>query len=67
MNNGFSVERIVARFVRKGGSLRVFIKDEESGVSKRPGDDIREDVVVIGGEIILIKQLHAKLYLVDKK
>jgi phosphatidylserine/phosphatidylglycerophosphate/cardiolipin synthase-like enzyme len=45
----------------------VFIRDEESNISSRLGDDIREEVEVMGGEIILIKQLHAKLYLVDRK
>jgi hypothetical protein len=57
----------IARFIGKGGSLRVFIRDEESDFSNRLGDDIREEVEVMGGEIILIKQLHAKLYLVDRK
>ena len=57
----------IARLIGKGGSLRVFIRDEESDLSSRLGDDIREEVEVMGGEIILIKQLHAKLYLVDRK
>ena len=52
---------------KKGGSLRVFIRGEESDSSGRLGDDIREEVEVMGSEIILIKQLHAKLYLVDGK
>ena len=62
-----SIKISVARFIKKGGSLRVFIRDEESDFSSRLGDDIREEVEVMGGEIILIKQLHAKLYLVDRK
>ena len=62
-----SIKVSVARFIKKGGSLRVFIRDEESDFSSRLGDDIREEVEVMGGEIILIKQLHAKLYLVDRK
>lgn len=57
----------LARFIGKGGSLRVFIRDEESDFSSRLGDDIREEVEAMGGEIILIKDLHAKLYLVDRK
>jgi hypothetical protein len=57
----------IARLIGKGGSLKVFIRDEESNISSRLGDDIREEVEVMGGEIILIKQLHAKLYLVDRK
>ncbi len=62
-----SIKVSIARFIGKGGSLRVFIRDEESDFSSRLGDDIREEVEAMGGEIILIKQLHAKLYLVDRK
>ena len=62
-----SIKVSIARFIGKGGSLRVFIRDEESDFSNRLGDDIREEVEVMGGEIILIKQLHAKLYLVDRR
>jgi hypothetical protein len=57
----------IARFIGKGGSLRVFIRDEGPDFSSRLGDDIRQEVEVMGGEIILVKQLHAKLYLVDRK
>jgi predicted Holliday junction resolvase-like endonuclease len=39
----------VARFIKKGGSLRVFIRDEESDFSRRMGDDIREEVEAMGG------------------
>jgi hypothetical protein len=62
-----SIKVSIARFIGKGGSLRVFIRDEESDFSNRLGDDIREEVEAIGGEIILIKQLHAKIYLVDRR
>ena len=50
-----------------GGSLRVFISDEESCFSRGLGDDIWEEVEAIGDEIIFIKQLPAKLYLVHRK
>lgn len=62
-----SIKFSVARFIKRGGSLRIFIRDGESDFSSRLGDDIREEVEVMGGEIILIKHLHAKLYLVDRK
>jgi hypothetical protein len=54
------------RFVRKGGVLRVFLK-YEIDFSKAFGDDIRIELKEMGGETILIRQLHAKLYLVDRK
>lgn len=62
-----SIRVSIARFIGKGGSLRVFIRDKESDFSCGLGDDIKEEVEAMGGEIILIKQLHAKLYLVDRK
>jgi hypothetical protein len=62
-----SIKVSLARFTRRGGSLRVFIRDEGSDFPSRLGDDIREEVDAIGGETILIKGLHAKLYLVDRK
>lgn len=54
------------RFVRKGGILKVFLKNEHD-FSRGIGDDIRIDVEQMGGEVIPLKQLHAKLYLVDRK
>jgi PLD-like domain len=54
------------RFVRKGGVLKVFLKNEQD-FSRGLGDDIRMEVEEMGGEVIPIKQLHAKLYLVDRK
>lgn len=55
------------KFVQKGGLLRIYMRYEESGFSSRLGNDIRNEVVAIGGEVILIKQLHAKIYLVERR
>jgi hypothetical protein len=57
----------IIRFVHKGGSLRVFIRGCQSDFSSGQSDDIRKDVEELGGEIIFINQLHAKLYAVDKR
>ncbi len=54
------------RFVRKGGILKVFLRNEHN-FSKAYGDDILIEVEEMGGEAITIKQLHAKLYLVDRR
>jgi phosphatidylserine/phosphatidylglycerophosphate/cardiolipin synthase-like enzyme len=54
------------RFIRKGGVLKVFLKNEQD-FSRGLGDDIRMEVEEMGGETIPIKHLHAKLYLVDRK
>jgi phosphatidylserine/phosphatidylglycerophosphate/cardiolipin synthase-like enzyme len=62
-----SIKIPMARFISKGGSLKVFIKDDESELLNGFGDDIRDEVERMGGEVILVKQLHAKLYLVDRK
>jgi len=57
----------IERFVRKGGSLKVFMRGCKSDFSIGLSDDVREEIERIGGAIIFISQLHAKLYLVDKK
>jgi sugar-specific transcriptional regulator TrmB len=54
-------------FTDHGGSLRVFTRpsaeDSGQGVSMEVSENIRR----IGGEIILVEGLHAKLYLVDRR
>lgn len=62
-----SIKIPMARFTGKGGSLKVFMRDDESELLNGFGDDIRDEVERMGGEVILVKQLHAKLYLVDRK
>jgi phosphatidylserine/phosphatidylglycerophosphate/cardiolipin synthase-like enzyme len=57
----------IKRFARKGGSLRVFIRGCQSDFASGQSDDIRRDVEELGGELIFINQLHAKLYAVDKR
>jgi hypothetical protein len=55
------------KFTRRGGRLRVFIRGCESDFSSGLSDDIVQDVRDLGGDIFAIKQLHAKLYMVDRK
>jgi len=55
------------KFARRGGRLRVFIRGCESDFSSGLGDDIVRDVRDLGGDIFTIKQLHAKLYMIDRK
>ncbi len=57
----------IGRFARKGGSLKVFMRGCESDFSYGLSDDIRRSVNDLGGEVILIKQLHAKLYMADRR
>ncbi len=57
----------IERFVRKGGSLRVFMRGAKSDFTFGLSDDIGEEIERLGGVIIFISQLHAKLYLVDRK
>jgi len=54
-------------FVLKGGKLKVFIRGCESDYSLGLSDDITEEIRMLGGEVISIDQLHAKLYMVDRK
>jgi hypothetical protein len=57
----------VRRLLRRGGSLRIFMRGLEADFSSGLCDDIRKDVEEMGGEIILLEQLHAKLYVVDRR
>jgi len=55
------------RFTRRGGRLKVFMRGSESDYSIGLSDDIRSEVLAFGGEIVPVRQLHAKIYLVDEK
>ena len=57
----------IERFARKGGSLKVFMRGCKSDFTFGLSDDVREEIERFGGRIIFIGQLHAKLYLVDRK
>ncbi len=55
------------RFARRGGRLKIFMRGSESDYNLGLSDDIRADVLSMGGEIVSVRQLHAKIYLVDEK
>lgn len=54
-------------FVQRGGRLRVFIRGCDGDYSSGLCDDISAEIQDLGGELVTLKQLHAKLYLVDRK
>jgi phosphatidylserine/phosphatidylglycerophosphate/cardiolipin synthase-like enzyme len=54
-------------FVQRGGRLRVFIRGCDSDYSSGFCDDISAEIGDLGGEMVALKQLHAKLYLVDRR
>lgn len=62
-----SVKPALARFAKRGGSLKVFMKGIGADISNGLSDDLHKDVEELGGEAILVKQLHAKIYLVDRR
>lgn len=55
------------RFVRRGGKVRVFMRGCESDFSAGLSDDVVQDVRDLGGDVFPVRQLHAKLYVVDRK
>ena len=55
------------KFIQKGGNLRVFMRGCESDYKLGLSDDISGDVAAIGGKAIVVRQLHAKIYMVDRK
>jgi phosphatidylserine/phosphatidylglycerophosphate/cardiolipin synthase-like enzyme len=56
-----------AKFIRQGGTLKVFMRGCESDYSLGLSDNLSKEIKDLGGEVILLKQLHAKFYVVDKK
>ncbi len=61
------IEGSIKKFVRRGGRLRVFLRGCESDFSTGLSDDIIQDIEDLKGEVFTIRQLHAKMYVVDKK
>jgi phosphatidylserine/phosphatidylglycerophosphate/cardiolipin synthase-like enzyme len=55
------------KFSRKGGTLRVFMRGIDSDYSLGLSDNLRENILELGGETILVDLLHAKIYMVDRK
>lgn len=55
------------RFARKGGKLRVFIRGCESDYTLGLSDKLQKEVEELGGEVVHVRQLHAKIYMVDRK
>lgn len=55
------------RFCRRGGKLRVLMRGKATDFSLGFSDDIGQDVEELGGELIMLEDLHAKLYMVDRR
>jgi hypothetical protein len=55
------------KFSQRGGKLMVFMRGSESDYSIGLSDNLQEEVTELGGEVVLIAQLHAKIYLVDRR
>ena len=55
------------KFSRRGGKLRVFMRGSESDYSLGLSDNLQEEISELGGEIMLVALLHAKIYMVDRK
>lgn len=55
------------RFARRGGTLNVFTRADPSDYTNGLADDISKEVERLGGELISVRQLHAKLYVADRR
>lgn len=55
------------RFARQGGKIKVFMRGCESDFSAGLSDNLIQDVRDLGGDVFLVRLLHAKLYVVDRK
>jgi len=57
----------IRKFSRGGGKLRVFMRGSKSDYSLGLSDNLQEEVNELGGEVMLVAKLHAKIYMVDRK
>ncbi|HPC89766.1 MAG TPA: phospholipase D-like domain-containing protein [Methanothrix sp.] len=55
------------RFTRKGGRLRVFTRGSSSDYALGLADDICGEISAVGGDIVLVPRLHAKIYMADRR
>lgn len=55
------------KFARRGGKLRVFTRGCESDYTLGLSDDILKEVAELKGEVVPVRPLHAKIYMVDRK
>jgi len=55
------------RFCRQGGRLRVVMRGRPSDFALGFSDNIGRDIEELGGELIIAEDLHAKLYMVDRR
>ena len=61
------IKRPLRKFSRRGGKLRVFTRGCESDYSQGLSDDIMKEVAELKGEVIPVRPLHAKIYMVDRR
>ncbi len=57
----------VAKFVKKGGELKVFLKGNADDFARGSSDrSVVDEVIALGGVVRFVPKLHAKLYVVDR-
>jgi|GEM_PF-274861 len=57
----------ISDFTGRGGRLTIFTRGDESDFAGGLADDISDDVESLGGEVVSVPQLHAKIYMADQK
>ncbi|VVB71467.1 PLD-like domain protein [uncultured archaeon] len=55
------------KFSRRGGRLVVIMRGCESDYGIGMSDDIQMEVKFVAGELLFVRQLHAKIYMIDRK
>ena len=55
------------KFSRRGGKLKVFMRGSDSDYSLGLSDNLQEEIPELGGEVVMVAKLHAKIYMVDRK
>jgi len=55
------------RFTGKGGRPKVFTRGSSSDYALGLADDICGEISAVGGDIVLVPRLHAKIYMADRR
>ena len=54
-------------FTKRGGRMRVFTRGCASDYSLGLADDLYEEISSLGGEVVIVPRLHAKIYMADRR
>jgi phosphatidylserine/phosphatidylglycerophosphate/cardiolipin synthase-like enzyme len=57
----------LSRFSRRGGRLKVFLRGNDSYYAIGLSDNMQEEISRLGGEMVTVSGLHAKIYMAYRR